>query len=828
MAATLDSERHEKTSFDGDLPSDEQHELDSAILKRLGTKPSLHILLFVITNDDPRLKSLTLQEAKDLISGHPYMVDMLQNSLEARSFREVQRLEVLWPAGAHYEPQLSDREMWRQSLTMSTEELRAMLESSFRRNYRGDMPQIFLQALNAYGEMYNADAHYGHSIPILQSSATGKSRLVAEVLKKVPGISICFRNSNRPEAGWPPRDEAMCRWVESKSTERCLGEEIAAALLGALFKEACEGLGRNPDEDVEIQMGAWARASALRGACFESVLEEAYRSLTTLPGHLVARRQRIIVENDLRGVGEWRKELYRHFCLEPAKNLAVDLQRLKHDKFIIAFDECTNMGSTREPAVRTNPRSLSPAYGMSLLALLRMIKAQDEFPIDKFNFWFLFLDTDPMVAQFFDACLEVPSVRDTRLMMLGPWVRLGFDVMVESSAKTPGDALLYNHLIRYGRPYWSTYDSISFIAVTKHKLYMRSGTPYLDPSTGSILAAEGVRSHMRILKNVIDPSLIKTVTPSEPPLAIAAMKELMTSREAYKKALNTLVNEVIINESILERGYENELFSRVLLTLARDWASRFSRLLQVPVVSASVFLTTLLGENLGLLPNDRGHQLLKEMDDTHINFTHIFQLTDDIDNLSFDFLRNAWCRGAAFLCKSKQPCIDGFIVTYSGSLDDPFELEGFSYIAWRSKLRVDKSTSTIPLELAGPQIEGRKPQSAVLLFMDLGNNSRFGSAEGQLCQLTFEPARHPDVPERRWEGYMPTQEEEPPRWCIHARGHTCATYPLIEEVEPELTTLLNRSLRWADREAFSHFASAMRAQLDPFRHVAKTHNPIVE
>ncbi|KAF8331361.1 uncharacterized protein EI90DRAFT_3057671 [Cantharellus anzutake] len=70
--------------------------------------------------------------------------------------------------------------MRRQSLTMSMEEWRALLVSSFRRNYREDMPQIFLQALIAYGEMCDVDAHYGHSIPILQSSATGKSRLVAE------------------------------------------------------------------------------------------------------------------------------------------------------------------------------------------------------------------------------------------------------------------------------------------------------------------------------------------------------------------------------------------------------------------------------------------------------------------------------------------------------------------------------------------------------------------------------------------------------------------------------------------------------------------------
>ncbi|KAF8324171.1 uncharacterized protein EI90DRAFT_3076135, partial [Cantharellus anzutake] len=61
----------------------------------------------------------------------------------------------------------------------------AQLEASFCRDYRGDNAQIFPQALGVYDEIHNSTLYYGRSIPILQSNGTGKSRLVAEVLKNV-------------------------------------------------------------------------------------------------------------------------------------------------------------------------------------------------------------------------------------------------------------------------------------------------------------------------------------------------------------------------------------------------------------------------------------------------------------------------------------------------------------------------------------------------------------------------------------------------------------------------------------------------------------------
>jgi hypothetical protein len=199
---------------------------------------------------------------------------------------------------------------------------------------------------------------------------------------------------------------------------------MAAALLGALFKEIYERLGRDPEDNPEMQMNAWSQGSTSHGVYFTSVLKAANESLASMPKHLADQRQKISTEIDIGNLHNWHQDLYQHFCLEAAESLAMGLQRLKHDKFIIAFDECTNI-KPPVPIAKRVVRILSPVYGISLLALQRMIKTQDPFSIQGFNFWFLFLDTSFTTAEFSHSRNEVSSARHTALRPLPPWLYLG-------------------------------------------------------------------------------------------------------------------------------------------------------------------------------------------------------------------------------------------------------------------------------------------------------------------------------------------------------------------------------------------------------------------
>jgi ABC-type histidine transport system ATPase subunit len=59
------------------------------------------------------------------------------------------------------------------------------LHAMFSRQYQGDFHKLFVGALDDYQKLYNPQKHFGRIIPIIQSSGTGKSRLVRQIAYEV-------------------------------------------------------------------------------------------------------------------------------------------------------------------------------------------------------------------------------------------------------------------------------------------------------------------------------------------------------------------------------------------------------------------------------------------------------------------------------------------------------------------------------------------------------------------------------------------------------------------------------------------------------------------
>jgi hypothetical protein len=154
-------------------------------------------------------------------------------------------------------------------------------------------------------------------------------------------------------------------------------------------------------------------------------------------------------------VVDWHDDLYRVLCSPYAKELAQVLKRLQRTSFVIAFDECSYLGIQR-PAEGTEP-SRSPAWGKSLIALQRIIKAGDNADNHGVNFWYLLLDTNSSIFDLVPSGPNAPSSRLTQnLIMLPPWHHIGFNQMVNANhaqgIKTPADVLEVRHQQAYGRP----------------------------------------------------------------------------------------------------------------------------------------------------------------------------------------------------------------------------------------------------------------------------------------------------------------------------------------------------------------------------------------
>ena len=340
------------------------------------------------------------------------------------------------------------------------------------------------------------------------------------------------------------------------------------------------------------------------------------------------------------------------------------------------------------------------------------------------------------------------------------------------------------------------------------------------------LAMEVVRSHMRILDAVVGSMLI-TTSPPEPMLAIAAAMEMNLSEETYKTALNTLLNKLILKGVVFDRGLLGELSSRLLLLRTRDKATsggngpvkidRIRRQPMVEPVELSKFLQTLLGDTLGLPDEQRDirDKLLEEASSVWINFTHIFQLPRSIGEVTESMLVNAWSTGAAFQCAYNQPVIDGFIVGYRGSLNQPFQSSRLITIPWQSKAK-STAASALAHSLTAPFIVPQNGGSRykpwhVVILMDLTASSASGNVRGPHCDLTSEKAVRPTRGEEGqevWKSYAETNETEGQRYCLNIRGHRADDYPVLNGLKKQFDTLFMRALSCPEPE-FVPYAEIM-------------------
>jgi hypothetical protein len=364
---------------------------------------------------------------------------------------------------------------------------------------------------------------------------------------------------------------------------------------------------------------------------------------------------------------------------------------------------------------------------------------------------------------------------------------------------------------------------------------IRAGLEIGQGEASGRLAMEAVRSHMRILKGVVG-SIVITVSPSEPILAIAAAEALNESEKTYQEALTTLLDELILKGLVIDRGLMGELGSRLVFLRTRDKAATeggkaFVEVNQegdfrmVPAVRLSEFLQTLLGDNLGVSMTDTQQrdlcdQLLLDASEVWINFTHFVQLSIAIEEVTPAMLFLAWCSGAAFQCVYHQPVIDGFIVAYFGKLDEPFDISKLFLIPWQTKARTDAAESALARALTAPflatpgNVVRQKPWTVVIL-MDLAATSAFRHANGPHCVLTYDSAQRPSAKKKggSWKGYAQKSEEEGKRYCINIRGHRAKSYPVLQGLEDQFDQLFQHRLGCVEPD-FIPFADAMEDEME--------------
>ncbi|KAF9500609.1 hypothetical protein BDN71DRAFT_1585721 [Pleurotus eryngii] len=706
-----------------------------------------------------------------------------------------------------------------------------VLHQAFNQEPRGRVVQDFLDALSKYAKLHNSVDYFGKIIAILQSSAFGKTFLMWQIRNHILSVTVCLRTIHKdiridglqPEDGWPPQDQQACTYFREMTKRKPLmGEEAAGAFLGALFHVMLDKL--NESQSLESFNAHWnfseprTPLESPRHAAFTLIREKAMKLLDTHSETLLGHRGSMPIPGQhsaTRSADVWHTLIYGTLIKDVLTELVALYMHLRLGEHIaIAFDECTQLNEFGH-----DPSDYNPQSEMSLIALRRMMKTCESHPV-----WFLLLDTSSSTTALHPSVEEAESarLRSTHLL-LPPWSYFGFDLLDRSMVlPNPNDALRLTNLKWYGRPYWSSLPDDYIVPGAMWKLF---GTPYVpakltldqvlavfsarilvalaNTNAASVLAANAVRKHMRLFLGVIDRSVIRSSVPSEPALAIAAAVGLLKSppRMAnYAPAIETFVKELILRKDLLDKGSIGELIARFFLTIARDAALEgrpfVSDLLSVNTVPLSQLLSNLVQHTMPTALYSFAQRYVT-------NFTHFYQLSETIFDLSPKFLHHCWCRGVALQGVHGQPLWDVIIPAYrKDDLDRPFDPEHICLLVIQVKNRVAPSSASVK-HLTAPFITAdgaspRKKPPHIALLMDLGTTSAFGTSTGPRIMIEFSKAEPPLVKKAAVKDanassaasirdhYFSSSYPEHDRWAVQVRGHRMEEYHIVAKYAPDL------------------------------------------
>lgn len=503
----------------------------------------------------------------------------------------------------------------------------ARFASQFGRTYRGNAPSRFLAyvtqvdlGISALGQKQVGPYYRG--TPIVQSSGTGKTRMVLECRHQTPLLYVCVRPRSaigNAKAGYPFPDQGVLKFFEeAQKSHPSLCDLQVACFLGAWFSELSKCLrvlsSNQQKNDHLLALNSLDQRygeNHQRDELFQSVTELASLKLKQATGS-----KRILDDYDaifdahirspLLDLNEQLRCISDHLAM--ANKLTASSRR---PPVIVAFDECVELNVAGVDGTNNPLNSLRRAW--NYISKLRSSH-------QTLTFWLVLMSTSSSAADFvrhFDANM---SFRDINSAPLPTFVGIGFDALLaeQPTLTCASEAAALQHITFYGRPLWSSLAAdclwdVAMLKLTGDEDFMTGNDAHCFSVMASRLALSLVPTHpprsplfrrqklfmdrtvdrhMRIVKHVTDEGAMYVESPSEPVLAIAASlfmlplrrdeKPFRFAKTSRQKASNTYgdVLESFRQRCLLEpdvtifEGSHGELASRIALMIARDAAKQ--------------------------------------------------------------------------------------------------------------------------------------------------------------------------------------------------------------------------------------------------------------
>ncbi|SPO31357.1 uncharacterized protein UTRI_06487 [Ustilago trichophora] len=449
---------------------------------------------------------------------------------------------------------------------------------------------------------------------IVQSSGTGKTRLVLELARRAPLLYLCVRRKachqhSSVKNGFPLAEQNLYEFFcDATSTSTASCDLQVAAFIGAWF------------ETLSSKLNAYTTA------------QDKYLFLVQLndfggPGYsqcqpffsevLVAARLKL-VRNTTTSSSTGQKCVFSA-CLDsavsdlghqlgPVRDWLWDQHKdeyqslgIERPPVFVAFDECVEL---------IVPKSGHSADDHQLNSLRRAWHhiLQLEHKQDTVTFWLLLLSTNTGAARLIEPQDLQGSARAQDKQPLPVFVGLGFDVLRSDwpTLDSPNGVSNVRHLRSYGRPLWGSLPLETFWEVAKFKLLgakefdannavlcynlvaLRLALRLVPIHHGNLalfgeqktLITQSIDRHMRILHQVIQHTSLAIVAPSEPVLAVAAAHIMLSAPSkdgesypmpAYAKIIDTFTMKCLptLGTDFL-RGTHGKFMARFALMAAWD------------------------------------------------------------------------------------------------------------------------------------------------------------------------------------------------------------------------------------------------------------------
>ncbi|KAM6489485.1 hypothetical protein JOM56_015042 [Amanita muscaria] len=685
--------------------------------------------------------------------------------------------------------------------------------------FKGDAADVLLTTVSDYLNNERKGVYARHASTI-NSSGTGKSRMVDQIGMEIITVPMCLRQDG--SKGFPPPDRGLCAWLCSIDTsDKALVEKALYALIYALLTVLYEYLINieksilQPTEEggggvikrqknlalafrTHMSEGqSFENSSPNRESFYNEVIDRANKFIQSAEAHAPDLKSPRLFPPEIQAVSKAGQDLCNF--IDPDDLLDSD-NGPRRPLVILAFDDSDTLTGI--------PKDL----GWTLFSELRHpLQALVDLPI-----FSLFLSTAGKFHLLSPERLADPSERIANLGLkpLDPITGISFDdlaIPVEENDVTLDRVVQLDWMSHLGRPLFGAYydsiglgDGTKLLSFVKQKLLNGPSTLDVDNAPG-ILACLSVRFALEFNADWISSRVARTQVERHMRLCVAAtpgLERLITlagSEPLLAEAAYELMHPSIGNQAnpvkylaahsdlnCVDRGQRGELVAALVIMQARDAA-----LSKAKWVFVSQFMEALLpvpayeqlSKSMPTLWREGEDRSFDEMFKYHsIWFNHIIRI-EDTEMINVDSLWRFITRGAMVVCARNQDGVD-IVLPVVCNITEPLSRDNVTAI-----LIQVKNDKTFGLNITKRLLDGLDP-FYVRLFTK-------GQSPRPVIRVVFALASDKDgvnFPQRRSDSrHHPDNFTAFDVWCA---GLSSNTFKQIDDQDLDAyRVLLERSLQ---------------------------------